>query len=217
MACCLKASSKCIHMHASYKGTEERMTKFIIFTFITLLTISCEQIATAQSLARAQLNYDWAPDQMSATYQWTLDDYSLQTMSGSLERTRLQGATAEYAWRHYYPWEVVGTVQYSGGQPLGQRLLTVAGGAGYCRRYLRWTPYARVEAAMTRTSSNDYQYLFNGPQWGFATVVSVGGDYQLSSHWGVRAVQVQNEYLPFGSRGSVYWSVGAGITYRIRP
>jgi len=28
---------------------------------------------------------------------------------------------------------------------------------------------------------------------------------------------LQNEYFPFGSRGSVYWFIGTGITYHFRP
>jgi hypothetical protein len=60
-------------------------------------------------------------------------------------------------------------------------------------------------------------YLYAAPKFGLAFNTSVGADYQLTPRWGVRGVQLQNEYLPFGSRGSVYWSIGSGITYRFRP
>jgi hypothetical protein len=178
----------------------------------------CCAAASAQTIgAHSQLQYDWVPDQVSATYQWTLDDYSLQTSASSVSRITLQGGTVEYAWRHYYPWEVVAVAQYSTGNPLAQSMGTVALGAGYCRRFVRWTPFGRVQAGIARTSSSQNMYLYSGPRTGFATVLSAGGDYQLSPHWGIRAIQVQNEYLPYGSRGSVYWSAGAGVTYRIRP
>jgi hypothetical protein len=184
---------------------------------LAALQICLAAVLSAQTGAHEQLHYDWVPNQISATYLWTLDDYSLQSMDSSLQRTKLNGAAVEYAWRHYYPWEVVGTVQFSKGQPLDQSLLTVAAGGGYCRRFVRWTPYARVEVGMARTNSDEWMYLYKGARTGLAVVASAGGDYQLSPHWGIRAVQVQNEYLPYGSRGSVYWSVGAGITYRLRP
>lgn len=182
-----------------------------------ILALACCGVASAQTGAHSQLQYDWVPDQLSATAQWTLDDYSLQTSATSKTRIKLQGGTVEYAWRHYYPWEAVGIAQYSSGNPLGQSLTTIALGAGYCRRFVRWTPYGRIEAGMARTDSSQDMYLYKQSRWGFSTVLSAGGDYQLSPHWGIRAIQVQNEYLPYGSRGSLYWSAGAGVTYRIRP
>ena len=167
--------------------------------------------------ARHEVSYDWAPDQLAATFMYTVDDYSLQVTPTNLERTRLGGGSVEYASRHFYPWELVGSAQYSSGQPLGQKLISAGGGAGYCRSFKRWTPYARVLGGMARTSSNDEMYLYTAPKWGLAFNTSVGADYQLTPRWGIRGVQFENEYLPFGSRGSVYWSIGTGITYHFRP
>jgi hypothetical protein len=187
------------------------------FRKVLILALAlCAVNASAQVSAHPQIHYDWAPDQVSATYLWTLDDYSLQTAT-SLERTRLNGGTVEYAWRHFYPWEAVASLQYSKGTPLNQSLLTLAAGAGYCRSFARWTPFGRVEAGLARTNSDQWMYLYQGSRSGFATVLSAGADYQLSPHWGIRVGQVQNEYLPYGSRGSVYWSAGAGVTYRLHP
>jgi hypothetical protein len=193
------------------------MKQLISTLFLTLLMLICGQNALAQFGAHPQLVYDWAPDQLSASYLWTIDDYSLKIENSALRRTKLNGGALEYAWRHKYPWEIVATAQYSEGDPLGQKLITVAGGVGYCHRFMRWTPYARIEAGAAQTSSSGLMYLYKAPRWGFASVTSVGGDFQLSPHWGIRVGQLQNEYLPFGSRGSVYWSAGSGITYRIRP
>ncbi len=166
---------------------------------------------------KPEIRFDWAPSQITATYRFTVDDYSLLTSAGRLERTRLNGGALEFAWHRLYPWEVVGTAIYSQGDPLGQRLATGAVGIGYTRAFHRALPYARLQAGISRTSSTDSMYLFRGPQWGFTTVESVGLDLRVTPHWGLRPVHLQNEYLPFGSHGSVYWSAGAGFTYNIRP
>ena len=166
---------------------------------------------------RKEVSYDWAPDVVAATFLYTVDDYSLQVSSSSLQRTRLDGVVVEYASRHFYPGEIVGTVQYSEGEPLGQKLLSTEAGVGYCRSFRRWTPFVRVAGGATRTSSGGLMYLYAGPKWGIAFATSAGADYQLTPRWGVRAVQFQNQYLPYGSHGSVYWSIGTGIIYRFRP
>jgi len=166
---------------------------------------------------RKEVSYDRAPDVAAATFLYTVDDYSLQVSSSSLQRTHLDGVDVEYASRHFYPVEIVGTVQYSEGEPLGQKLLSTEAGVGYCRSLRHWTPFVRVAGGATRTSSGGLMYLYAGPKWGIAFATSTGADYQLTPRWGVRAVQFENQYLPYGSRGSVYWSIGTGITYYFRP
>lgn len=166
---------------------------------------------------RPELRFDWAPSQITASYRYTVDDYSLLTASGQLQRTRLNGGAVEFAWHRLYPWEAVGTIGYSRGEPLGQTLATAAAGVGYTRVFSRLMPYARFQVGVSRTASNDYMYLSPGPQWGLVTIESVGLEYRISPHWGIRLPHLQNEYLPFGSHSSVYWSSGAGITYDLRP
>jgi hypothetical protein len=183
-------------------------------TIILGVSFAC---STLFAQARREVSYDWAANQLAATFMYTVDDYSLQVTPTNLQRSHLGGGGIEYASRHFYPWEIVGSVQYSSGQPLGQKLISVDGGAGYCRSFKQWIPYARVLGGMARTSSNDLMYLYTAPHWGLALNTSVGADYQLTPRWGIRGVQLQNEYLPFGSRGSVYWSIGTGITYHFRP
>ena len=173
--------------------------------------------STLFAQARQEVRYDWAPDQLAATFMYTVDDYSLQVTPTNLERTHLAGGSIEFASRYFYPWEIVGSAQYSSGQPLGQRLLSVGGGAGYCRSFKHWTPYARLFGGIARSSSNDLMYLYTAPHWGLVLSTSVGADYQLTPRWGIRGVQFENQYLPFGSHGSVYWSIGTGITYHFRP
>lgn len=204
-----------------------RRNRLLIATAVVFLLPLCVGLSSGQETVSGQdggysnhspeMRFDWAPSQITALYRFTIDDYSLLTETG-LQRTRLNGGELEYSWRRLYPWEIVGTVSYSQGNPLGQQIVTAAGGVGYTRGLTRFvTPYARLQVGISRTSSNDDMYLYTAPQWGFTTVESVGLDVRVSPHWGVRALQLQNEYLPFGSHGSVYWSMGAGINYRIRP
>ena len=182
---------------------------------LVIANLLVECVLCAQ--ARKEVSYDWAPDVVAATFLYTVDDYSLQVSSSSLQRTRLGGVEVEYASRHFYPWEIVGVAQYSEGSPLGQKLLSAEGGVGYCRSLKHWTPFARVAGGAARTSSGGLMYLYADPKWGLALATSAGADYQLTPRWGIRAVQFENEYLPYGSRGSVYWSIGTGITYHFRP
>ena len=183
----------------------------------TIMTIFLFADCALFAQVREQADYERAPDQLAATFLETVDDYSLQVTSSTLQRTRLSGAEVEYASRHFYPWEVVGAAQYSEGQPFGQKLLLTEAGAGYCRRFKQWIPFGRIVGGVARTSSGDLMYLYTAPKWGAASAMSIGFDVQLTTRWGIRGVQVQNEYLPYGSRGSVYWSIGSGITYRLRP
>jgi len=187
-----------------------RYSAALVIVFLLAECVLCAQ-------ARKEVSCDWAPDVVAATFLYTVDDYSLQVSSSSLQRTRLGGVEVEYASRHFYPWEIVGVAQYSEGSPLGQKLLSAEGGVGYCRSLKHWTPFARVAGGAARTSSSDRMYLYAGPKWGLVLATSAGVDYQLTPRWGIRAVQFENEYLPYGSRGSVYWSLGTGITYHFRP
>ena len=46
--------------------------------------------------ARGEVSYDWAPDQLAATFMYTVDDYSLQVTPTNLERTHLAGGSIEF-------------------------------------------------------------------------------------------------------------------------
>jgi hypothetical protein len=183
---------------------------------LSAATIFLALFATGTLFAQVapQARHLWAADQLTATVLHTVDDYSLETAPFALQRVRLDGIGVELASRRLYPLEIVGVAQYSEGELLGQKLLSMEGGVGYCRKFNDWTPFARVTGGVARTSSDDLMYLKRTPQPGFTSTVSAGLDFQLIRRWGVRGIQVQNQYLPFGSRGSVYWSIGTGIVYR---
>jgi hypothetical protein len=51
---------------------------------------------------------------------------------------------------------------------------------------------------------------------GFMMLFGAGIDVKLNERWGVRALSMEDLYLPFGSARSTYWSVGAGVLYNLR-
>lgn len=180
--------------------------------------IFCVGSNIAQSQARQEVSYDFSPNQFTVLYHRTFDDYIVQNANGSSSRVELNGVAAEYSWRHFYPLEVIGQASYSLGQPLGQKLMTFTVGAGYTRQiYRHYFPFARLTAGMGHTSSSDYQYL-QSSETGMALNLDGGLDINIGdrNRWGVRALEIQNQYLPFGvnNRGSVYWSLGAGAYIR---
>ncbi len=168
--------------------------------------------------ARQEIGYDFSQNQFTGVFQRTLTDYSLLNENNtSASRIELNGGTAEYSWRRFYPFEVIGRASYSTGNPLSQKLMSFTAGAGYTRQiHRRYYPFARITAGMAHTSSPQYQYLQKGIN-GFALNLDGGLDIDIKrQRWGVRAIELQNQYLPFGvnNLGSVYWSFGAGAYIR---
>ena len=203
--------------------------------WIAGLLIGCfsSLAANAQNLSTAApVRYSWMPNQITASWVYTRDDYALangllylspgstltpqQAAAIPSQRITLSGFNLGYAYRKFYPWEIVATYRRETGNPLGQQLITYAAGAGYVRQFGRYAPFADLQVGASRTSSSDYQYLFTAPQTGFAMLFTGGVDVRFLPRWGARAF-VENQYLPFGSSGSVYWSAGAGIFFRFEP
>jgi hypothetical protein len=171
----------------------------------------------ASAQARQELKYDFSPSQLTGLYQRTLDDYSVQNSNGSITRVELNGGVGEYAYRRFYPFEMVGRISYGLGQPLGQHLMTFTAGGGYTRRICyRYYPFGRVTAGFAHTSSTGHQYLHASGSSGVAFNTAGGLDIDVKRHYGVRAIEFENQYLPFGvnNHESVYWGFGAGVYYR---
>lgn len=188
--------------------------QFMAAILLALLMAGARQV---QAQARQEVTYDDSQNQFTALFQRTLEDYNLHNPDGSASRIEMNGVVAEYSWRRYYPVEVVARASYSLGSPLGQSLMSFTAGAGYTRQiYRRYFPFVRVTAGVAHTSSKSYQYLYDHGSSGFAMNVAGGLDVNLTRRWGVRAIDFQNQYLPFGvrGRGSVYWSFGTGAYIR---
>lgn len=183
-------------------------------TFLLMLILG---VVSVHSQARQEVAYDFSPSQITGMYQRTLEDYSVQNADKSTSRVELNGGVGEYAYRRYYPFEVVGRVSFDLGQPLGQHLMSLTAGAGYTRQvYRRYYPFGQLTAGIAHTSSTTLQYLRNSGSTGFALNFAGGLDIDVTRRFGVRAIEFQNQYLPFGVNhlGSVYWSFGTGAYYR---
>lgn len=185
------------------------MKNLSILLFLVLATASLGHAQAAPSMVGP-----YHPNQISAAFQWTLTDYSIETDAGHTQRVTLDGGELEYSWRRFQPIEIFGSAQYAQGSPVAQRLASIYGGAGYFRQWHRWMPFARLMAGAARTSSSRYEYLYDGSRTGFSTALMAGTDCILFRHLSLRAVQIETQYLPFGAENSLYWSIGSGFTYR---
>ena len=177
--------------------------------------LGCGTVANAQ--ARQEVKYNMVPPQLTISYQHIDEDYQFLESDGSLKRVVLNGIAVEHAYRRFYPIEIIARASYAAGNPLGQKLTMATAGAGYSREFAhRYNPFVRVTAGIARTSSNDMQYLYSASRNGFDLNVYGGLDVSVNPRWGVRAIEVQNQYLPYGvqGQGSVYWSIGAGAFFR---
>ena len=188
--------------------------------------------ACAQRPATAPVRYSWMPNQITSSWIYTRDDYGLVTQPGRIppgttltqqqaaaipwQHVTLSGFNLEYAYRRFYPWEILGSYRNESGNPLGQKLVTYASGVGYVRQFGRYAPFASLQIGASHTTSTGDQYLQSAPTTGLASIFTGGVDVRLLPRWGARGY-VENQYLPFGSSGSVYWSAGAGIFFRFEP
>jgi len=198
-----------LRLFAKVRGVQLRL----IAILLSVCTLLSGTSAFAQ-VHQSQIGIDRLPNQLSIVGLYTYSDYSLQYASGATERARLYGGTAEYAWRRFYPWQAVASVHYAKDDLFNQTLYSAQAGAGYIHAYDRFTPFVNLQVGISKTESDQWMYLYRESKTGFSETLSVGSDYLLTPHWAVRPFQIQNQYLPFGSRHSVYWDLGAGVTYR---
>jgi hypothetical protein len=109
----------------------------------------------------------------------------------------------------------VATVRYGKGTPFDQSLITSAAGASYLLHYQSYEPYVHAMGGYTRLASQHAaggMYLSNVNS-GFMMLFGAGLDVKVSERWGVRAISLEDMYLPFGFARSTYWSVGSGVLY----
>ena len=198
-----------------------------------ILLACCATVpACAQRPAASPVRYSWMPNQVTFSWIYTRDDYGLVTPPGLIspgasitqqqaaavpwQRVTLSGFNLEYAYHKFYPWEILGSYRNESGNPLGQKLATYAAGGGYVRQFGRYAPFGSLQVGASRTSSTGGQYLLPSPTTGLTSIFTGGVDVRLRPRWGARGY-IENQYLPFGPSGSVYWSAGAGIFFRFEP
>ena len=142
---------------------------------------------------------------------------SLATPNGD-ELATTNGVDAEYDWRSKEHLAYIGTVRYGKGNPFDQSLITGAAGASYLLHFSRYEPFAHAMGGYTRLASQHaaggmYRSNVNS---GFLMLFGAGLDVKLNDRWGLRALTLEDLYLPFGSARSTYWSVGSGVLYNLR-
>jgi hypothetical protein len=153
-------------------------------------------------------------DQVYVGFDHIRTDYALATPDGD-DLATTNGVNVEYDMRRKEHVAYIATVRYGEGTPFNQSLITGAAGASYLLHYSRYEPYLHAMGGYTRLASQHAaggMYLSNVNS-GFMMLFGAGLDVKVTERWGVRAISLEDMYLPFGSARSTYWSVGAGVLY----
>ncbi len=156
-------------------------------------------------------------NQVYVGFQHNWIDYRLQT-GETTTRAEGSGFDAQYRVKEFGKIGVLGSARMSSGSPLGQKLLTVAGGASFSFPMRRYRPFTQALLGYSRVTSKDDMYLTKGSSNGLTTLLGIGVDIDVSHHWGVRPLYLENQYVTVGSngKGSFAWNVGGGLTYRFK-
>jgi hypothetical protein len=158
-------------------------------------------------------------NQLYVGYERSTYDYGLVTASGT-RRAVTNGVNVQYAYRQLGHVALIGTARYGSGSLFGQKMMTVAGGAGYVLSLRRFQPFVQGTGGLARLSSSHSagdMYLGAKSEMGFTTLVGGGVDVAITPRWGVRPLYLENQYLPFGVKKSVNWNLGGGVVYRFLP
>jgi hypothetical protein len=153
-------------------------------------------------------------DQVYVGFDHTRTDYAL-ARSGGNDVATTNGLDIEYDMRRREHLAYIATVRYDKGTPFDQSLITSAAGASYLLHYRRFEPYMHAMGGYSRLPSQHAaggMYLSNVNS-GVMMLFGAGLDVKVSERWGVRAISLEDMYLPFGSARSTYWSVGSGVLY----
>ena len=153
-------------------------------------------------------------DQVYVGFDHIRTDYALVTASGD-EVATTNGVNVEVDVRHREHISYIASVRYGMGSPFNQSLMTGTAGASYLFHLKRYEPYVHALGGYTRLQSSHSaggMYLLNVNS-GLTMVGGAGLDVKLSDRWGVRAISLEDVFLPFGSGRSTYWSVGTGVLY----
>ena len=187
----------------------------IFVLLATLLSAGSACFAQQTIDTVAPLRANQFTDQMYVGFDHTRTDYALATSHGN-ELATTNGVDVEYDMRRKEHLAYIATVRYCYGKPFNQSLITGAVGASYLLHFRRYEPYVHGMGGYTRLASHHAaggMYLSNVNS-GFVMLFGAGLDVKVSERWGVRAISLEDMYLPFGSARSTYWSVGTGVLYR---
>jgi opacity protein-like surface antigen len=187
----------------------------ILFAVVLFAVCSCFAQQANDTIAPLRANRFY--DQLYVGFDHTRTDYAL-AMSDGNELATTNGVDVEYDMRRKEHIAYIATVRYGNGTPFDQSLITGAAGASYLLHYRRYEPYMHAMGGYTRLASQHAaggMYLSNVNS-GFLMLFGAGLDVKLNDRWGLRALTLEDLYLPFGSARSTYWSVGSGVLYNLR-
>ncbi|HEY6375656.1 MAG TPA: hypothetical protein VIX90_09045 [Edaphobacter sp.] len=168
--------------------------------------------AVGQAIPRAA-TVSGEDNQMYVGFEHTRYDYELLTSQGNQVLTT-SGVNIQYNYRSRSHVVLTGTMRYGSGPLEGQSMTTIGVGAGLVGNIWRAEPFAQVLGGIARLSSTDNIYLSNSATSSFTTMLGAGVDIPVTGHWGIRPIYIENQFLSFGERRSIYLNLGAGILYR---
>lgn len=152
-------------------------------------------------------------NQIYIGFEHTRYDYELLTAQGNKVLTT-SGVNLQYNYRSRDHVILTGTMRYGSGPLAGQSMTTIGAGVGFVANVWRAEPFAQVLGGIARLSSTDNIYLSTSATSSFTTMLGAGVDIPVSRRFSIRPIYIENQFLSFGERRSIYLNVGAGILYR---
>ena len=186
-----------------------KMIKNMVVGGITLL--ACIS-AIGQAIPRA-VSVSGQDNQVYVGFEHTRYDYELVTPQGNQVLTT-SGVNVQYNYRSHSPVVLTGTIRYGLGPVEGQSMTTIGAGFGFMGTIWRAEPFAQVLGGIARLSSTDNIYLSNSATSSFTTMLGAGFDIPITERLSIRPIYIENQFLSFGERRSIYLNVGAGVLYR---
>jgi hypothetical protein len=168
--------------------------------------------AIGQAIPRA-VSVSGHDNQVYIGFEHTHYDYELLTPQGNKVLTT-SGVNLQYNYRSRNYLVLTGTMRYGSGPVEGQSMTTIGAGFGLVGNIWRAEPFAQVLGGMARLSATDTIYGSTSASSSFTTLLGAGVDISITHHLGIRPIYIENQFLSFGSKGSIYLNLGAGILYR---
>jgi hypothetical protein len=152
-------------------------------------------------------------NQLYIGFEHTRYDYELLTPQGNNVLTT-SGVNVQYNYRSRNYVLLTGTMRYGSGPLEGQSMTTVGAGFGLVGDIWRAEPFVQVLGGVARLSSTDNIYQSTSAISSFTTMLGAGVDIPVTERWSIRPIYIENQFLSFGERRSIYLNVGAGVLYR---
>ena len=188
-----------------------RMNMIKNMVMVSVALLACIS-AVGQAIPRA-VTLSGQDNQLYVGFEHTHYDYELLTPQGNKVLTT-SGVNVQYNYRSRNYVVLTGTMRYGSGPVEGQSMTTIGAGVGLVGSIWRAEPFAQVLGGMARLSSTDNIYQSNSAMSSFTTMLGAGVDFPITERWSIRPIYIENQFLSFGERRSIYLNVGAGVLYR---